>query len=188
MSAAPEIAAAEPKPLHTISLFVNNKPGVLVRVALVFSRRAFNIESLVVSSAAEGRFSRMTIACSGDPDTLEQVVKQLAKLVDVVHAIDHTGDESYEVEIALLKLEASLHQRTEILQVAEHYKARVVDFGADSLILQVHGSRTLGHHALRFTQRWLPRHHAMGRRFYRLARLCRPFLRQRQHHRHCLAR
>ena len=129
-----------PRTLHTLSLFVNNKPGVLVRVALVFSRRGFNIESLVVSPAAEGRFSRMTITCSGRPETLEQVAKQLAKLVDVVHAIDHTGDHSYEVEIALMKLESPIDQRTHILQVAEHYKARVVDYGADSLILQAHGS------------------------------------------------
>ncbi len=126
--------------IHTISLFVNNKPGVLVRVALVFSRRGFNIESLVVSPGAEGRFSRMTITCSGAPEDLEQVVKQLAKLVDVVHAIDHTGDESYEVEIALLKLECPLDQRTQILQISEHYKARVVDYGVDSMILQAHGS------------------------------------------------
>ncbi len=138
------MAAAEPlgvdQPTHTISLFVNNTPGVLVRVALVFSRRGYNIESLVVSPAAEGRFSRMTVTCSGDPDTLEQIIKQLAKLVDVVHAIDHTGDESYEVEIALLKLECPLDQRTEILQIAEHYKARVVDYGSESLILQAQGS------------------------------------------------
>jgi acetolactate synthase-1/3 small subunit len=131
---------ATPQPTHTISLFVNNQPGVLVRVALVFSRRAFNIESLVVSPAAEGRFSRMTITCSGDPATLEQVVKQLAKLVDVVHAIDHTGDHAYETEIALVKLECPIDDRTHILQMAEHYKARVVDFGAESLILQVYGS------------------------------------------------
>ena len=126
-------------PLHTISLFVNNKPGVLVRVALVFSRRGFNIESLVVSAGAEGRFSRMTIVCSGAVSDLKQIIAQLAKLVDVVHAIDHTGDESYETEIALVKLFAPLDQRTQILQVAEHYKAKVVDYGSDSLILQVHG-------------------------------------------------
>ena len=126
-------------PLHTISLFVNNKPGVLVRTALVFSRRGFNIESLVVSAGAEGRFSRMTIVCSGNSDDLDQIIKQLAKLVDVVHAIDHTGDESYETEIALVKLVATLDNRTQILQVAEHFKAKVVDYGADSLILQVHG-------------------------------------------------
>ena len=139
MSAAQPVRIAPPA-IHTISLFVNNKPGVLVRVALVFSRRAFNIESLVVSPAAEGRFSRMTITCSGASEDLEQVVKQLAKLVDVVHGIDHTGDESYEVEIALVKLECPLDQRTQILQIAEHYKARVVDYGAESLMLQAYGS------------------------------------------------
>jgi len=126
--------------LHTISLYVNNKPGVLVRVALVFSRRGYNIESLVVSPAAEGDFSRMTITCSGDPETLEQIIKQLAKLVDVVHAIDHTGDSAYETEIALVKLECAIHERTEILQVAEHFGAKVVDYGSDSLMLRVYGS------------------------------------------------
>jgi acetolactate synthase-1/3 small subunit len=142
MGAAPATTApaAAPKQIHTISLFVNNQPGVLVRVALVFSRRGFNIESLVVSPTAEGRFSRMTITCTGSQEDLEQVVKQLAKLVDVVHAIDHTGDASYETEIALLKLEAPLDRRTQILQIAEHFKARVVDYGTESLILQVYGS------------------------------------------------
>ena len=127
-------------PVHTISLFVNNKPGVLVRVALTFARRAFNIESLVVSPAVEGRYSRMTITSSGSAESLEQVVKQLAKLVDVVHAIDHTGEEAYETEIGLVKIECALDRRTEILQIAEHYKAKVVDNDTDSLILQVYGS------------------------------------------------
>ena len=141
MAAAPVAATPAPEPaFHTISLFVNNKPGVLVRVSLVFSRRGFNIESLVVSPAAEGRFSRMTITCSGAPEDLEQIIKQLQKLVDVVHAIDHTGDSSYEVEIALVKLECPLDQRTQILQIAEHYSARVVDYASDSLMLQAHGS------------------------------------------------
>ncbi len=139
MSAVQALRSASPA-IHTLSLFVNNKPGVLVRVALVFSRRAFNIESLVVSPAAEGRFSRMTITCSGAWEDLDQVVKQLAKLVDVVHAIDHTADESYEVEIALVKLECPLDRRTQILQIAEHYKARVVDYGHESLMLQAYGS------------------------------------------------
>ncbi len=141
MSAAQVTPAAAPQrtPLHTISLFVNNKPGVLVRTALVFSRRGFNIESLVVSAGAEGRFSRMTIVCSGAADALGQIIQQLAKLIDVVHAIDHTGDDSYETEIALVKLFAPLDQRTQILQVAEHFKAKAVDYGSDSLILQIHG-------------------------------------------------
>jgi acetolactate synthase-1/3 small subunit len=139
MSAAIELEQV-PQQIHTISLFVNNAPGVLVRVALVFSRRGFNIESLVVSPGAEGRFSRMTITCSGEPEVLEQIIKQLAKLVDVVHAIDHTGKLAYETEIALIKIEAPLAERTEILQVAEHFKSRVVDYGSESMILQAYGS------------------------------------------------
>jgi acetolactate synthase-1/3 small subunit len=141
MSAAPTLAENRSN-IHTISLFVNNQPGVLVRVALVFSRRGFNIESLVVSPGADaqGRFSRMTITCSGAAEVLEQIIKQLAKLVDVVHAIDHTGDIAYETEIALIKIESPIEDRTKILQITEHFKARVVDFGPESLILQAHGS------------------------------------------------
>ncbi len=140
--AAPELAlpAKRRDDVHTISLYVHNRPGVLVRVALVFARRGYNIESLVVSPAAEGQFSRMTITCSGDPATLEQIIKQLHKLVDVVHALDHTGDESYETEIALVKLQCGLHERTEILQIAEHFGAKVADYGEDSLMLRVYGS------------------------------------------------
>jgi acetolactate synthase-1/3 small subunit len=139
MSAATQLPQTQAQ-IHTISLFVNNTPGVLVRVALVFSRRGFNIESLVVSPGAEGRFSRMTITCSGEPEVLEQIIKQLAKLVDVVHAIDHTGNLAYETEIALIKIEAPAEERTEILQIAEHFKARVVDYGTESMILQAYGS------------------------------------------------
>ena len=138
MSAATPLPTS--MPIHTISLFVNNAPGVLVRVALVFARRGYNIESLVVSPAAEGRFSRMTITCSGDPETLVQMIKQLTKLVDVVHAIDHTGDASYETEIALVKVKVALDDRTQILQVAEHYGAKVVDYGPDSLVMRVFGA------------------------------------------------
>jgi len=82
----------------------------------------------------------MTITCSGQLDVLEQIIKQLSKLVDVVHAFDHTADDSYETEIALIKIESPIADRTQILQIAEHFKARVVDYGADSLVLQAHGS------------------------------------------------
>jgi acetolactate synthase-1/3 small subunit len=133
-------ALAEDSQIHTISLFVNDKPGVLVRVALVFSRRGYNIESLVVSPAARGGFSRMTITCSGDPGTLEQIIKQLAKLVDVVHAVDHTNQATIETEIALLKIVCNLEERTQLLQIAEQFNARVVDYGTDSLVLRVYGS------------------------------------------------
>src|SRR5438067_3735665 len=127
------------QPIHTISALVRNQPGVLVRVSLVFARRGYNIESLVVSpDVTNGDFSRMTITCRGDYDTLEQIIKQLAKLIDVVHAIDHTGQAVVETEIALVKLKAKLEARTEILQIAEHYNAKVVDYGPDSLILRVY--------------------------------------------------
>jgi acetolactate synthase-1/3 small subunit len=125
---------------HTISLFVHDRPGVLVRVALVFSRRGYNIESLVVSPAASGGFSRMTITCSGETATLDQIILQLAKLVDVVSAIDHTGDEAYETEIALIKLDVEDESRTKVLQIAEHFNARVVDYAAKSIVLRVYGS------------------------------------------------
>ena len=138
--AAPEIATGSEQREHVISLYVNNKPGVLVRVAIVFARRGYNIDSLVVSPGAQGEFSRMTVACSGDPDTLEQIIKQLSKLVDVVHAIDHTGDEAYETEIALVKLQCQLDERSQILQIAEHFNAKVVDYGTESLMLRVYGA------------------------------------------------
>jgi len=137
--AAPDLEPSERK-THTLSLYVANRPGVLVRVALVFARRGYNIESLVVSPAAQGDFSRMTITCSGDLTTLSQMIKQLSKLVDVVHATDHTGDDAYETEIAVAKVRADLDARTEILQVAEHFNAKVVDYGTQTLILRVYGS------------------------------------------------
>ena len=135
------------QPLHTISLLVRNKPGVLCRVAMVFARRGYNLESLVVSPAlwnagdgtAPGEYSRMTITCSGDPDALEQIIKQLEKLIDVVHAIDHTGQAVIESELALLKIKVGLKDRTEVLQIAENFKAKVVDFGAQSVILRCAG-------------------------------------------------
>jgi acetolactate synthase-1/3 small subunit len=128
-------------PLHTISILVRNKPGVLVRVALVFSRRGFNIESLVVSAdVANGEFSRMTITCSGDPDTLEQIIKQVTKLIDVVHAFDHTGQSVYETEVALVKLACPVAERTEILQIVELYSAKVVDYGVESLVVRIVGA------------------------------------------------
>lgn len=133
--------AVERTGIHTISLFVHDRPGVLVRVALVFSRRGYNIESLVVSPSGAGGYSRMTITCSGDPATLDQIIRQLAKLVDVVSAIDHTGDQAYETEIALIKLEVEDDDaRTQVLQIAEHFSAKVVDYAATSIMLRVYGS------------------------------------------------
>jgi len=125
---------------HTISLFVANKPGVLVRVSLIFSRRGFNIESLVVSAALDGRFSRMTITAFGDRKTLEQIIKQLAKLVDVVHCEEHTGENVVEKELALIKLNSKAKDRTDILEIITHFKSQTVDLGKESLIVLAVGS------------------------------------------------
>ncbi len=125
--------------VHTISLYVNDKPGVLVRVALVFSRRGYNIESLVVSPAREQGYARMTITCSGDEAVFEQIIKQLAKLVDVVRAEDHTNQEMVETEVALVKVELPLEKRTPLLQIVEHYKAKVVDYGPETMMVRVYG-------------------------------------------------
>jgi acetolactate synthase I/III small subunit len=142
MSTAVAIAPANVPlpPIHTISVLVRNQPGVLVRVSLVFARRGYNIESLVVSADPGNReFSRMTITCRGELDTLEQIIKQLTKLIDVVHAIDHTGQPVVSTEIGLVKIKAEIRERTEILQIAEHYNAKVVDYGSESLIIRVYG-------------------------------------------------
>ncbi len=124
---------------HTISLFVNNKPGVLLRVALIFSRRAFNIESLVVSSAMDGKYSRMTITASGDSKTLEEIIKQANNLVDVIHAGEHIESESIEKELAFIKMKINATNRTEILQIVDNFKSETVDLTHESLIIQVTG-------------------------------------------------
>ncbi len=125
---------------HSISLFVNNKPGVLIRIALVFARRGYNIDSLVVSPSRDQHFSRMSITASGKAKILEQIIKQLNKLVDVLHATDHTGEIVVEKELALIKVECSIEQRTEILQISEHFKCQTVDISGNTLMLQVTGN------------------------------------------------
>jgi acetolactate synthase-1/3 small subunit len=125
---------------HTISILVANKPGVLVRIAQVFARRGFNIDSLVVSPSKEGAFSRITITAEGDPETLDQIIKQASKLVDVLHATDHTGENVIDKELALIKVKALDETRTGILQLCDHFKAETLDFNHESLVIQVTGS------------------------------------------------
>lgn len=126
-------------PSHTISLLVNNKPGVLIRISLVFARRGYNIDSLVVSPTKDDRFSRMTITAKGDPKILEQIIKQLNKVVDVIHAKDHTGEVVVERELALIKVDCPPERRTDVLQIAEHFRCQTVDISETTLTLQVTG-------------------------------------------------
>ncbi len=128
------------KTMHTLSVYVANKPGALARIAQVFARRGFNIESLVVSPAIDGHFSRMTITSSGAPEGLDQIIKQMVKLVDVLHCIDHTYDKSVMKEMGLIKIEVDSEGRSEALQIAEHYGCKTVDLTEKSMILQVVGN------------------------------------------------
>ena len=126
--------------VHTLSMFVTNKPGVLGRICAVFSRRGFNIDSLVVSQGRDPRFSRMTVGISGHPEGLHQIIMQCNKLIDVIHCYEHTDKDSVVKEMILIKLLVSLDDRTEILQIIEHFSGKTVDLQADSLIVMITGN------------------------------------------------
>ncbi len=125
---------------HTLSIIVENKAGVLSRVTGLFSRRGFNIESLAVGTAEEPSSSRITIVCIGDDAQIEQVMKQLNKLIDVIKVTDLTGNERVERELALIKVAAEPGtSRAEVMQIASIFRAHIVDVGTKTVILQVTG-------------------------------------------------
>lgn len=128
------------EPKYTISILVNNKPGVLMRLTQTFSRRGYNIDSLVVSRAHNPRFSRITIVTLGDPEGFDQIIRQLNKLVDVVHAYHHISEHSVEREMALFKIGVSTKDRVEVFQIAEVFRAKTIDYTEESLIIEVTGS------------------------------------------------
>ena len=125
---------------HTISLYVANKPGVLIRIALVFARRGYNLDSLVVSEAHDPAYSQMNIVASGETKTLDQILKQLNKLVDVIHAKDNTGENNIQKEMALIKVKCTEANRSEIIQIITAYKGNVVDLSETTMVFQVSGS------------------------------------------------
>ncbi|MCU0857220.1 MAG: acetolactate synthase small subunit [Pontiellaceae bacterium] len=127
------------KKIHTLSVYVANKPGVLARIAQTFSRRGYNIESLVVSPAMDGHFSRMTIGVSGAANGLAQIIQQVSKLIDVLHCTDHTFDDAVVKEMGLIKISVDSSGRGEALQIAEHFGCKTVDLTETSMILQVVG-------------------------------------------------
>lgn len=129
------------KRVHTLSVYVSNKPGVLARISHIFARRGFNIDSLVVSSSLQGEYSRMTITAAGSREKLNQVIQQLNKLIDVLHCIEHTGSDSVVREMAMIKVLAeSLEERTAVLQIAEHFGSKTVDLTPKSMILMTTGT------------------------------------------------
>jgi acetolactate synthase-1/3 small subunit len=126
--------------LHAITILVENKPGVLARCVGLFARRGYNIESLTVSVTDDPTLSRTTVMVSGDDTTLDQIKKQLDKLVDVIYVVDYTKTPALHRELALLKIKAEdVSQRAEIKQFAEIFRAQVVDVSATSLVIEVTG-------------------------------------------------
>jgi acetolactate synthase-1/3 small subunit len=127
---------------HTVAILVENKPGVLTRVAGLFSRRGFNIESLAVGVTENPDTSRMTIVVSGDDRILEQVMKQLNKLIDVIRVSDIPPEESVNRELALIKVGVDSNTRAEVMQIVDVFRAKIVDVGIKSLVVEVTGDES----------------------------------------------
>jgi acetolactate synthase-1/3 small subunit len=124
---------------HTLAVTVDNQPGVLTRVTTMFRRRGFNIDSLTVGTTENPSISRMTIVVQGDDQIIEQVTKQLYKLVNVIKIIDVTQERAVERELVLIKVGADASVRTEVMQIVEIFRARIVDIGKNNLIIEVTG-------------------------------------------------
>lgn len=126
---------------HILSVLVDNHPGVLRKVAGLFSRRGYNIDSLVVSETEEAHISRMTIAVNGDDDVLEQVIKQLSKLVDVIKIEDVTEKQTVSKQLLLIKVKADINTRIDIITLMDVFRARIVDIGKKSLVIEATGEK-----------------------------------------------
>jgi len=124
---------------HTLAVLVENKSGVLSRVAALFSRRGYNIDSLAVGVTEDPEVSRITLVVHGDDHVLEQVTKQLNKLVDVIKVSDIGGDDAVERELALIKVTADKDNRAEIIQIADIFRARIIDVSPKSVTVEVTG-------------------------------------------------
>ena len=125
---------------HTLSVLVENAPGVLTRVAGLFARRGFNIDSLAVGRTERDDVSRMTIVVEGDKPLIEQVTKQLHKLIDVIKISNITEDEYVDRELVMIKVAAEPSQRVEIMHIAGIFRARVVDLGRKTLTFECTGN------------------------------------------------
>ena len=125
---------------HTISVLVENKFGALTRIAGLFSGRGYNIDTLNVAPTQDPSASRMTIVTRGDDATLEQIVKQLNKLVNVLKVIDFRDGEYVDRELALVKVEVDSKSRAEVMQITDIFRAKIVDVQPKSLTIEITGS------------------------------------------------
>jgi len=124
---------------HTITALVENRPGVLARVSGLFSRRGFNIESLAVSITEDPSVSRMTIVVNGDERTLDQIEKQLHKLIEVIKVFDYANTQHVDRELALIKVTAGPDKRAEIMQISDIFRAKIIDVSERTLTIEVTG-------------------------------------------------
>jgi acetolactate synthase I/III small subunit len=125
---------------HTITALVENRPGVLARVSGLFARRGFNIESLAVSITEDITVSRMTLVVNGDTAVLEQITKQLNKLIDVIKVIDYVDLPTVERELAMIKVNTETKTRAEIMQLVDIFRAKIIDIAEKSFTIEVTGS------------------------------------------------
>lgn len=125
---------------HVIAALVTNEPGVLARVAGMFAARGFNIDSLVVGRTENPEFSRMTIVVNGDMRVLEQIRKQLGKLVEVVKIVDYSGTEYVERDLMLMRVTTPSDTRREVIELADLFRARIVDVSLDELTIEMSGA------------------------------------------------
>jgi len=125
---------------HTLSVLVENKPGVLARIAGLFSRRGFNIDSLAVGPTEHPEVSRMTIVVNVEESPLEQVTKQLNKLVEVIKIVELDNAASVSRELLLVKVKADASSRGQVLEIVQLFRAKVVDVAVDALTVQVVGN------------------------------------------------
>lgn len=125
---------------HLLSVLVENKPGVLARIAGLFSRRGFNIDTLAVGPTDDENFSRMTIVLDAEEHSLEQITKQLHKLVNVVKINEFQHGEAVNRELVLFKVQANAKNRAQILEVADIFRAKIIDVSKDNVIIEVTGT------------------------------------------------
>jgi len=132
--------ATSATPTHTLSVLVEDKPGVLARVASLFSRRGFNIQSLAVGATEQKNMSRMTIVVSVEESPLEQITKQLNKLVNVIKIVEQEPDNSVDRELALIKVRADATTRSQVIEAVNLFRAKVVDVSTESLTVEATGT------------------------------------------------
>lgn len=125
---------------HTLVVLVENRPGVLTRISGLISRRAFNIESIVAGYTEEPDMTRITIVVNGDNREIEQVVNQLSKLVDVIKIVDLTEVDSLEREMALIKVKATPEKRSDIVDIVDIFRAKIVDVNRETMVIELTGS------------------------------------------------